>query len=324
MAELKFGWHIPSFPVDGSSAPQFVEQIADFMGHLDDTFDSVWMDDHFVPWAAWQSPDTPYLECISTMAYLAGAFPRIKLGSSVLCQSYRNPALMAKTAANLQLITGGRFLFGIGAGWLEREYHAYGYEFPKPAVRLAQLEEALEITKRLWTETPASYTGKYYKIENAYCVPRPDPVPPILIGGGGEQLTLKLVAKYADWWNFPGGTPETYAHKLQVLRDHCEAVGRDYDSIVKTWSAECVAVAETEAEAQRILAATPYNSHPVAGTPDQVVAQLQRYLDMGVTYLIVRTVDFPATAGVELFAREVAPRLRSYAAQRGSPRRGAV
>ena len=316
MAELTFGWHIPSFPVDGASATQFVDQIAEFMGHLDETYDSVWMDDHFIPWAAWQSPDTPYLECVTTMAYLAGAFPRFKIGSSVFCQSYRNPALVAKMAANFQLITGGRFLFGIGAGWLEREYGAYGYDFPKPAVRLAQLEEALAITKLLWTETPASYAGKYYRIENAYLMPKPDPVPPILIGGGGEQLTLKLVAKYADWWNLPGGTPETYAQKLDVLRGHCDTVGRDYDSIVKTWSAECLAVAETAAEAQRLVDATPYKAHPVAGTPDQVVEQLARYVDLGVTYFILRPVDFPQPAGIELFAREVAPRLRRYAADR--------
>jgi alkanesulfonate monooxygenase SsuD/methylene tetrahydromethanopterin reductase-like flavin-dependent oxidoreductase (luciferase family) len=315
MAELKFGWHIPSFPVDGSSATAFVDQITTFMAHVDETFDSVWMDDHFVPWAAWQSPETPYLECISTMAYLAAKFPHVKIGSSVFCQSYRNPALMAKTAANLQLLTGGRFLFGIGAGWLEREYHAYGYAFPKPAVRIAQLEEALEITKLLWSDAPVSYTGKYYKIENAYCVPRPDPIPPILIGGGGEQLTLRVVAKHADWWNLPGSTLEVYAHKLEVLRGHCADVGRDYASITKTWSAECVALAETEAEAQRILQASPYNANPVVGTPDQVAAHLQRYIDLGVEYLIVRTVDFPRTEGVELFKREVAPRLRAYAAQ---------
>ncbi len=177
MADLKFGWHIHSFPVDGASAPQFVDQISEFMALLDDTFESAWMDDHFVPWAAWQSPDTPYLECITTMAYLAAQFPRIKLGSSVFCQSYRNPALMAKTAANLQLLTGGRFIFGVGAGWLEREYHAYGYDFPKPAVRIAQLEESIEITKLLWTQAPVSYAGKYYQIENAYCVPRSRPHP---------------------------------------------------------------------------------------------------------------------------------------------------
>jgi alkanesulfonate monooxygenase SsuD/methylene tetrahydromethanopterin reductase-like flavin-dependent oxidoreductase (luciferase family) len=136
-------------------------------------------------------------------------------------------------------------------------------------------------------------------------------MPPLLIGGGGEQLTLRLVAKYADWWNISGNTRDNYAHKLNVLRDHCAAVGRDYDTIVKTWSAEAVAIAETEAEAQRIAAASPYNSDSIIGTPAQVAEQLQAFIDLGVEYIIVRVLDFPKTAGIELFAREVMPRLRS-------------
>jgi alkanesulfonate monooxygenase SsuD/methylene tetrahydromethanopterin reductase-like flavin-dependent oxidoreductase (luciferase family) len=310
MGTLKFGWHMPSFPTDGSSGTAFVEQITAILREIPDAFDSVWMDDHFWPWATWQAPETPYLECVTTIAYLAGAFPKLKYASSVFCQSYRNPGLLAKMVANLQLLTKGNIIFGIGAGWMEREYLAYNIDFPKPAVRLAQLDETLEIVKRLWTQTPASYEGKYYRITNAYCEPKPDPIPPILIGGGGEQLTLKLVAKHADMWNLPGGSLENYARKLDVLRGHCDAIGRDYNSIVKTWSAECVAVAETEAEAKRILAATPYDNNPIAGTPQQVAEQLQRFVDLGVEYLIVRAVDFPRGEGIQLFAKEVIPLLQ--------------
>jgi alkanesulfonate monooxygenase SsuD/methylene tetrahydromethanopterin reductase-like flavin-dependent oxidoreductase (luciferase family) len=174
------------------------------------------------------------------------------------------------------------------------------------------LEEAIQIVRKLWTESPASFEGTHYRIENAYCEPRPDPVPPLLIGGGGEQLTLRLVAKYADWWNIPGGTYDNYAHKLNVLRQHCAAVGRNYDDIVKTWSAEAIAVAETEAEAQRIAAASPYNDHStIAGTPAQVAEKLQAFVDLGVEYLIVRVLDFPNAAGIELFVQEVMPRLRA-------------
>ena len=309
MAALKFGWHMPSFPVDGSSGSQFIDQIANVLERTQDSFDSAWMDDHVIPWANWQSPETPYLECVTTMSYLAGAFPRIKFGSSVFCQSFRNPALLAKMGATLQLLTRGRFIFGIGAGWLEREYLAYNYDFPRPAVRLAQLEETVEIVKAMWTQSPASYAGKYYQIKDAYCEPTPDPVPPIMIGGGGEQLTLRIVAQHADWWNIPGNNLENYTHKLAVLRQHCADVGRDYNSIVKTWSAECVAVAETEAEAARIVEATPYKNHAIAGTPEQVAAQLQKFVDVGVEYLIVRPVDFPRTEGFDLFVREVMPRL---------------
>lgn len=310
MTPLQFGWHMHSFPVDGSAGTAFVEQIHNTLGRVHTHFDSVWVDDHVMPWAAWQSNDTPYLECMTTIAYFAAAYPTLTFGSSVLCQAYRNPGLLAKMAANLQLLTGGRFICGIGAGWMVEEYEAYNWEFPKPAVRIAQMEEVIEIVKKMWTEAPASYAGKYYRIDNAYCEPRPNPVPPILIGGGGEQLTLRVVAKHADWWNIPGGTLENYAHKLDVLRGHCDAVGRDYESIGKSWSAEAVVVAETEAEAQRIAAASPYNRNTILGTPEQVAEQLQKFIDLGVSYLIVRLLDFPRTDGIEMFAQEVMPRLR--------------
>jgi alkanesulfonate monooxygenase SsuD/methylene tetrahydromethanopterin reductase-like flavin-dependent oxidoreductase (luciferase family) len=309
MSELKFGWHMPSFPVDGSSGPAFIDQIRHTLDRIQPHFDSAWVDDHLMPWAEWQSNDTPYLECLTSIAYFAAAYPGLKFGATVLCQSYRNPGLLAKMAANLQLLTRGRFLFGIGAGWMEEEYRAYNFDFPKAPVRIAQLEEAVQTVQKLWTESPASFEGSYYRIQNAYCEPRPDPVPPLLIGGGGERLTLRVVARYADWWNISGGSYDNYAHKLNVLRQHCAAVGRDYDEIVKTWTAEAVAVAETEAEAQRIAAASPYNDDPITGTPDQVAEQFQAFVDLGVRYLIVRLLDFPNTQGIELFAREVMPRL---------------
>jgi alkanesulfonate monooxygenase SsuD/methylene tetrahydromethanopterin reductase-like flavin-dependent oxidoreductase (luciferase family) len=311
MRELKCGWHMHSFPVDGSSGPAFLDQIHHTLQRIHPSVDSVWVDDHLMPWATWQPKDTPYLECLTTIAYFAAAYPTLPFGASVLCQSYRNPGLLAKMAANLQLLTGGRFIFGIGAGWMESEYRAYNFDFSPPALRLAQLEEAIVLVKRLWTESPASFAGRHYRIDNAYCEPRPNPIPPLLIGGGGEQLTLRLVAKYADWWNIPGGTVANYARKLEVLRQHCVAVGRDYDTIVKTWSAEAIAVAETEAQARRIAAASPYNSHSIIGTPAQVAAQLRPFLDLGVEYLIVRLLDFPATAGIELFLQDVLPRLRA-------------
>lgn len=309
MKDLKFGWHMPSFPVDGSDGSAFIEQIDHTLERVHSHFDSVWVDDHVMPWAQWQPNDTPYLECMTTITHFAARYPSLDFGASVLCQAYRNPALLAKMAANLQLLTGGRFLFGIGAGWLEEEFSAYNFDFPKASVRIAQLEEAVQIVKVLWTESPASFEGKNYRIDNAYCEPRPDPVPPILIGGGGEQLTLRVVAKYADWWNIPGGTLENYARKLGVLRGHCQVVGRDYDEIVKSWSAEAVAVATTHEEAERIAAASPYNADPIIGTPVEVAEQLQPFIDLGVRCLIVRLLDFPETTGVELFANEVMPRL---------------
>jgi alkanesulfonate monooxygenase SsuD/methylene tetrahydromethanopterin reductase-like flavin-dependent oxidoreductase (luciferase family) len=310
MANVQFGWHLHSFPVDGSSGPAFVEQITQVLDVVQHHFASVWVDDHFWPWAPWQADETPYLECMTTIAYFAARYPTLNFGASVLCQSYRNPGLLAKMVANTQLLTGGRFLFGLGAGWMEEEYRAYNFDFPKPAVRLAQLEEVIQIVRALWTETPATFVGHHYRIDNAFLMPKPEPIPPLLIGGGGEQLTLRLVAKYADWWNFPGGTLENYAHKLAVLRQHCDAVGRNYDDIVKTWSAEAVAVGATEAEARHIAAASPYNNQPILGTAEQVAEQLQQFLDLGVSYLIVRLLDFPQTDGLHRFIEEVMPRLR--------------
>jgi alkanesulfonate monooxygenase SsuD/methylene tetrahydromethanopterin reductase-like flavin-dependent oxidoreductase (luciferase family) len=302
---------MPSFPVDGSSGAAFRDQIDQTLQRIHPAIDSVWVDDHLMPWASWQPNDTPYLECLTTIAYFAAVYPSLQFGASVLGQSYRNPGLVAKMAANLQLLTGGRFICGLGAGWMEEEYRAYGYEFPPPKVRIAQLEEAIQVIRRLWSDAPASFAGEHYRIDGANCEPRPDPAPPLLIGGGGEQLTLRVVAKHADWWNIPGGTAANYARKLDVLRQHCQAVGRDYGTIRKTWSADAIAVAPTAAEAQRIAAGSPYASDPIVGTPAQVAEQLRPFLDLGVDYLIVRVLDFPATAGIELFLHDVLPRLRA-------------
>jgi alkanesulfonate monooxygenase SsuD/methylene tetrahydromethanopterin reductase-like flavin-dependent oxidoreductase (luciferase family) len=214
-------------------------------------------------------------------------------------------------------LTGGRFIFGIGAGWKQDEYLAYNYDFPKPVVRIGQLAETVKIVRKLWTEAPASFEGKYYSIKNAYCEPRPDPLPPIMIGGGGEQLTLRVVAEQADWWNIPGGTLENYARKLEVLRAHCEAVGRNYEEIVKTWGHEALTIAGTEAEARRIAERNPLNSPTaIVGTPDQVADRLQSFIDLGVEYFVLRFADFPNTVGIELFMEQVMPRLNPT--QKGS------
>lgn len=310
MGDLRFGWHMPSCPVDGSSAADFLDQLQQALAHLQPHFDSVWVDDHVIPGSSWLPNDTPYLECLTTIAYLAPLYPHLQFGTSVLCQSYRNPALMAKMTANLQWLTGGRFLFGIGAGWMQEEYQAYHFDFPTASARVDQMEEAIQIVKRLWTQSPASFAGKYYQIDNAYCAPLPDSIPPILIGGGGEQKTLRVVARYANWWNLPGGTLENYAHKLDVLRQHCQAVGRNFDEIVKTWSPEAIAIAATESAAQQIAATSPYKKDVIIGTPRQVAEQLKPFVDLGVERLIIRIIDFPAPTGLDLFVQEVIPLLR--------------
>ena len=312
MSKIKFGWHMPSFAVDNSSSVTLVRQISNVLRRIQSTFDTAWMDDHVHPWADFVSRDADVLECLTTIAHLATAFPQIRFGSMVICQSYRNPGLTAKMAANLQLLTGGRFILGLGAGWLEEEYLAYGYEFPKASVRIAQLDETIQIVRKLWTQSPASFEGEYYHLRDAYCDPKPEPLPPIMVGGGGEKLTLGVVAKQADWWNFHQNSPDTYAHKLDALRAHCERVGRDYNDIVKTYGVEVLAIAETEAEARRIAEASPYqDNYPIIGTPNQVAEQLRPYIELGVEHIIIRCVDFPSTAGIELFSQAVIPQLSS-------------
>ena len=310
MSNIKFGIRIPAFPLDGSRGEVFRDQIVDTLGAIEGQLHSVWVADHFVPWYDLQDPMTDTLECWTTLTFLAGKFSSFDFGSIVMSQSYRNPALLAKMGATLQILSKGRFILGIGAGWKEDEYRSYGYDFPSTATRIHQMGEAVQIIRSMWRESAASLTGNYYHIEEAICEPKPDPLPPILIGGGGKTLTLRYVAQFADWWNFPGGTPENYADLLGTLRDHCQAVGRDYNSIVKTWAIECVSVADTEAAAIEIARSNSLYDQQTAivGTPDQVEAKLQRFTEMGVEHFIIRFADFPKTDMAKMFAKEVAPR----------------
>jgi alkanesulfonate monooxygenase SsuD/methylene tetrahydromethanopterin reductase-like flavin-dependent oxidoreductase (luciferase family) len=309
--KVKFGWRVPDFPVDGSHGSEFRDQIFACLDELQEAFDSAWVADHFVPWYRATDPSTATLEAWTALTYLAGRYPHLLFGTAVLSQSYRPPALLAKMGAILQALSGGRFVLGIGAGWKEDEYRAYGYDFPPGSIRVGQLSEAVKIIRLMWTEPRATYHGRYYHIENAICEPKPDPLPPILIGGGGKKLTLRVVAEQADWWNFPNCTVERYTELLEVLRGHCEAVGRDYDSIVKTWSSECVAVAQTTEKAEQMARASPFFKlgPPIFGTPGEVAARLKPFIDLGVQHFMLRFADFPKADSAKMFTREVAPSL---------------
>ena len=311
MTAIEFGWRVPDFPTDGSDSPTFLRQITATLDLIHGRLDSAWVADHVVPWARWQAVETPTVECWTTLTFLAARYPELQWGQIVLCQSYRNPALLAKMVANLCAFLPGKVIFGIGAGWKEDEYRAYNWEFPAPAVRIRQLEETVEIARRLWTADDVTYTGRHYQVRNAYLNPKPDPLPPVMIGGGGEQLTLRVVARHADWWNLAGGTRENYVRKLGILRQHCEQVGRDYETIRKTWSSDVVAVAPTEAEARRLAEASRfYNGAGLIGTPAQVVEQLQGWVQTGVTHFQLRFADFPRPDGIQRFMDEVLPHFR--------------
>ncbi len=239
------GWKLElasiSEPVDKWNKTVEIAVLADELG-----FDSLWVYDHFhnVPRPAHET----VFECWSTIAAISQRTSRIRLGQMVGCNSYRNPGLLAKITSTLDVISGGRLEWGIGAGWYENEYRAYGYEFPKPKDRIGMLRESVEIVRSMWTESETTYKGKHYEVFRANCDPKPlqKPTPPIWIGGGGEQLTLRVVAQLADCSNF-GGTPEEWARKRETLLGHCQVVGRDPNEIRMTWSPELF-IRETERE----------------------------------------------------------------------------
>jgi len=249
-------------------------------------FDSIWTMDHFT----WYDGGPAVLECWTTLSAIAAVTKKIRIGPLVLCNSYRYPPVLAKMAATLDVTSNGRLIFGIGAGWKEDEYIAYGIPFPKPSVRIAQLREAVKIIKMMWTEKKPSLQGRYYQIKELDFGPKlvQKPHPPIMIGGGGERLTLKIVAEYADICNFPSpATPDICRRKLEALRKHCITIGRDYDEIIKSVNLELF-IGRSKDEVQEKLARARTSSMTrFSGTPDEIVEVIKEYKDLGFTYFIL-------------------------------------
>lgn len=255
-------------------------------------FSTIWLEDHL------QWGEVGALECLTTLSYLAGAYPQYRVGSLVLGQAYRNPALLAKMAANLQLLSQGRFILGLGAGWKEDEYRAYGYPFPDVKTRLEELEEAAIVVKTMWNSRPATFEGKHYQIRAAYCEPQPDPPLPLLIGGGGEKKTLATVARYADWWNFNSCSLEVYTRKAAILKDHCVRIGRNPAEIKLTYLST-VSVSEKPEQVERSS-----EKHFVAGNSAEVMREIEQFRDAGVTHCMFRFLDH---ASLERFVQTVLP-----------------
>jgi F420-dependent oxidoreductase-like protein len=278
-------------------------------------YDSVWVYDHFhnVPRPAHEA----VFECWTVMAALSQRTTRVRLGQMVGCSPYRNPALLAKITSNVDVISGGRLDWGIGGGWYENEFQGYGYPFPSPKDRIGILRETVEIVRAMWSEPDANYNGRYFHLRRAECDPKPlqQPHPPIWIGGGGEQLTLRVVARYADRSNF-GGKPHEFAHKCDVLKAHCKDVGRDYDEITKTISGELL-VRETEAEIASIgsrsiwgEALDSWRAGNLVGTPEQVAEKIRTYVELGAGGFVPWCADYPDTESLRLFAEKVIPEFR--------------
>ncbi|WP_376796641.1 LLM class flavin-dependent oxidoreductase [Thermogemmatispora sp.] len=258
-------------------------------------FSTIWVEDHF-DWG-----EAAVMECFSTMCYVAARYPHLKVGSLVLGQGYRNPALLAKMAANLQLMSGGRLILGLGAGWQEHEYRSYGYHFPPVKERMEQLEEAIHILRLLWQGGPATFVGRHYRIEEAHCLPAPRQPIPLLIGGGGEQRTLAITARYADLWNFNSCTLEEYSRKLAILHQHCQRLGRNPAEITLTYLSTA-----SVADDPTLVARDP-KKHFIAGSPAEVIRELEQFIEVGVSHFIFRFLDIPS---LERFARSVVPHFR--------------
>jgi F420-dependent oxidoreductase-like protein len=206
---------------------EFSKNISKAIDHSS-AFDSIYTYDHFLPYYA-PNNKNDFFECFTLLSSIAAITSKVKLGQVVTCNSYRNPALLAKILSTLDIISNGRIELGIGAGWYEEEYRQYGYDFPSTVVRIEQLDEAVSIIKAMWSKQKASFKGKYYSIKDAICNPKPlqKPYPTIMIGGSGEKYLLRVVAKHADRYNHPCGSVDLLKRKISKLKEHCASIGRN-------------------------------------------------------------------------------------------------
>ena len=327
---MRFGLFIPQgwrIDLAGIAPADQWATMADLVRHADtgSPFESVWVYDHFhtVP----EPTEEATHEAWTLMAAYAAITDRVRLGQMCTCMAYRNPAYLAKVAATVDIVSGGRTEMGIGAGWYEHEWRAYGYGFPGAGDRIAALREGVEIMRQAWTTGTATLAGKHYQVDGA--IVRPLPLQeggiPLWVAGGGERKTLRIAAEYAAYTNFDG-SEAGFAHKSEVLRGHCADVGRDFAEITRSANYNVI-IGETEADVADKLAwaADHYARHlngggakeieglrngPLVGTPEQIVETLTRLRALGMEYAITYFLDAAYDrSSIELFEREVAPAL---------------
>ena len=327
---MRFGLFVPQGWIHDLVGIEPAEQWGVMKGlaqHADaGPWESIWVYDHFhtVP----VPTDQATHEAWTLTAAFGAVTERVRLGQMCTCMGYRSPAYLAKVAATCDIVSGGRIEMGIGAGWYEPEWRAYGYGFPAAPERLGMLDEGVQIMKQAWETGSATLAGKHYQVNGAIVAPRPlqDGGIPLWIAGGGEKVTLKIAAKYAKYTNFDG-TLEGFTRKSELLRGHCETVGTDFDAIVRSAS-YAVAIGSTEAEVeQRIQQATarlvPYvgeemaaaaintvRGQPGCGTPEQIIENFTKLEAAGMTYALLYFADAAYDrSSIELFEREVIPAL---------------
>jgi F420-dependent oxidoreductase-like protein len=300
----------------------------DLAEHADrGSWDSVWVYDHFhtVP----VPTDEATHEAWTLMSAIAAVTDRVRLGQMCTCIGYRNPAYLAKVAATVDIISGGRLEMGIGAGWYEHEWTAYGYGFPSAGTRLGMLDEGVQIMREMWRSGVATFAGEHYRIDGAICRPKPiqEGGIPLWVAGGGEKKTLRIAAKYAQFTNF-GADPEAFKHKSEVLAAHCKDVGTDFDAITRSTGYNVVigatqrdVAAELDWITDHYRPLVPasevselelsYRNGQLVGTPDQIIERLRAMEVLGMTYAILYFVDAAYDRGShDLFEHEVLPALR--------------
>ncbi len=281
-------------------------------------FDHAWTFDHFIP--IFSNPNGPCLEGWTTLTALLAQVPRLRGGTLVTGNSYRNPALLANIAATLDHVSGGRLEMGIGAGWWEMEYKAYGFDFPHVSDRIRALEESVQIMRSLWTEPRTTFQGRYYTITDALCEPKPLQAPhiPFWIGGAGPKLTLRVVARHAQGWNTFLMAREDYQLLLGALEGHCERAGRNPEDIRKSLAASLVIdlnpgrlQAKLDAVArQRNQTPEQVRQRTLIGTPDDIASQLLGLAEQGVDHIILSIRHPYPHDDLRLFASEVIPKVR--------------
>jgi F420-dependent oxidoreductase-like protein len=305
MSKLKFGVVLRQEKIDFNPIRETAE-LCDGLG-----YDSIWLYDHLLGMG---SIDSDIFEAWTLMSALSTVTSKVKIGTLVLCNSFRPPSLLAKMAATLDNISDGRLEFAIGAGWFEPEYRAYGYPFLNTVTRIEQLREAVKIIKALWTEERATLRGKYYQIEDAYCNPKPiqKPHPAMIIGGSGERYLLRVVAELADEWNCPASNASEFDRKLNVLKNHCKELGRDLNEITISEQTVCV-IAENKAELEEKLpkAKKRYGffgdieKTGIVGTPDQCIERIRMKAEKGVSKFAIFFSDIMKPGALRLFSKEV-------------------
>jgi F420-dependent oxidoreductase-like protein len=328
---MRFGVFVPQgwrLDLAGIPIEQHWQTMRDLARRADaGPWESIWVYDHFhtVP----VPTDEATHEAWTLMAAFAATTERVRLGQMCTCMGYRNPAYLAKVAATCDVISGGRIEMGIGGGWYEHEWNAYGYRFPSAGERIGMLDEGVRIMRQAWTDGTATLDGKHYQVSGAIVRPLPlqDGGIPLWIAGGGEKKTLRIAARFAQYTNYDG-TPETFKRKSEILEQHCREVGRDFGEITRTTNYNVV-IGATEKDVRDKLAwivshyeplvpeaqveryRRMYSSGPLVGTPEQLVERLREAERLGMTYAIGNFVDAAYdTSSMELFEREVIPAFR--------------